>query len=70
MPKNNNRDYAKFFTLTDSEFSDHVVNRLCTFSSKMSIRKVYITTAIIAIVIATSTTIIFPYVAVFAEILA
>jgi hypothetical protein len=58
----------KFFTLTDSEFSDHMVKYIMDTFIEMSISKVYITTAITAIVIAiaTSTTTTFPNVAVFA----
>ena len=58
----------KFFTLTDSEFSDHMVKYIMDSFIEMSISKVYFTTAITAIVIAiaTSTTIAFPNVAVFA----
>ena len=58
----------KFFTLTDSEFLDHMVKYIMDSFIEMSISKVYFTTAITAIVIAiaTSTTIAFPNVAVFA----
>jgi hypothetical protein len=58
----------KFFTLTDSEFSDHMVKYIMDSFIEMRISKVYFTTAITAIVIAiaTSTTIAFPNVAVFA----
>jgi hypothetical protein len=58
----------KFFTFTASEFSDHMVKYIMDTFIEMSISKVYITTAITAIVIAiaTSMTTTFPNVAVFA----